>query len=112
MISVLLFIVAIVLTVIMTPIALLYTAIDPIFDLLGRLALSIDMAGNVLLARPMNDLLKTKHGYKFGNRKETISSVLGKNKRDKTLTILGISIANILDFIEKDHCIKSIDDMI
>ena len=56
--------------------------------------------------------LKSKKGYEFGKRKETISSVLGKNQRDKTLTFTGKAIAFILDKIDKNHCQKSIDDLV
>ena len=49
-------------------------------------------------------------GYKFGNPKETMSSVLGKNQRDKTLTLLGDVLRWALDRIEKDHCLLSIND--
>ncbi len=46
--------------------------------------------------------------YKFGNVNETISSVLGKNQRDKTLSWFGIFICFILDKLDKEHCKKSI----
>ena len=49
-------------------------------------------------------------GYKFGNPKETISSVLGKNQRDKTLSLAGELLRWILDLIDDNHCIKSIND--
>lgn len=70
------------------------------------------MAGNVLGEEIFNDLLITTDGYKFGNRKETISSVLGKNQQKETLTKAGKSLVWILDSIEKDHCILSIDNMV
>jgi len=34
--------------------------------------------------------------------------VLGKNQRGQTLTKLGNVICNILDFLDKNHCKKSI----
>jgi hypothetical protein len=43
------------------------------------IALAKDQLGNVILAPLLNKLLITKAGYKFGNRKETISGVIGKN---------------------------------
>lgn len=73
------------------------------------IATSIDASGNVVCKDLFNLALKQKRGYVFGNRKETISSVLGKNQRDKTLTDTGRLIAFILDKIDKDHCLKSID---
>lgn len=47
--------------------------------------------------------------YKFGNIDETISSVIGKNKIVGSLSLLGRIIDKILDLIEKDHTLKSID---
>ena len=49
--------------------------------------------------------------YKFGNVNETISSVLGKNQRNKTLTCIGKLIVFILDKIDKNHCKKSIIEL-
>lgn len=72
------------------------------------IATSIDASGNVVCKDLFNLILKQKGGVDFGNRKETISSVLGKNQRDKTLTNFGIAFCELLDFIDKDHCKKSI----
>lgn len=76
------------------------------------IATSIDTSGNVVCKDLFNVCLKKKGGYEFGNRKETISSVLGKNKRDGTLTKIGKLVAWILDKIDKNHCIKSIDVLV
>lgn len=76
------------------------------------IATSIDTSGNVVCKDLFNVALKQKKGYEFGKRKETISSVLGKNQRDKTLTFMGKAIAFILDKIDKNHCAKSIDDLV
>jgi len=46
---------------------------------------------------------------KFGNVTETISSVLGKNQRDNSLSFFGKIIVKILDTIEKNHCKNSIE---
>jgi hypothetical protein len=77
-----------------------------------NLALSKDRYGNALLGYAMNDLLINPHGYKFGNGLETISSALGKNQVAGTLTRFGRTIAGTLNAIDKDHCIKSIDNTI
>lgn len=90
--------------------AIVYTVFDVLADIAGKLALSLDMALNVLLERPMNDLLITKQGYQFGKRKETISSALGKNLVKGTLTTHGKFWQITLDRLEKDHCIKAIDN--
>lgn len=76
------------------------------------IATSIDASGNVVCVDLFNITLIKKNGYKFGNRKETISSALGKNQRDATLTIAGTALCAILDFIDPNHCQKSIDNLI
>ena len=75
-----------------------------------RTAREIDLFANVVGAEFWNSGFITNGGYKFGNPKETISSVLGKNQRDKTLTLLGDLLRWILDRIEQDHCLNSIND--
>jgi hypothetical protein len=52
------------------------------------------------------------NGYEFGNVNETISSALGKNQRDGKLSKFGKIICAILDFIDKNHCEKSINNNI
>jgi len=76
------------------------------------IATSIDASGNVVCKDLFNLILIKKDGYQFGKRKETISSVLGKNQRDGTLTNTGKVIAFILDKIDTDHCLKSIDSLV
>lgn len=76
------------------------------------IATSIDASGNVICKDLFNLVLIKKGGYEFGKRKETISSVLGKNQRDKTLTRTGKVIVFILDKIETDHCLISIDSLV
>ena len=73
-------------------------------------AIDIDRFGNRNLRTLLNETLQ-KNGYKFGDERETISSALGKNKRDKTLTKTGIIICNILDYLDKNHCINSIKEL-
>ena len=71
-------------------------------------ALAIDVLGNALGQHIWNFIFITKDGYQFGKRGEPMSSVLGKNQRDGTLVYLGIIVVEILNFLEKDHCLKSI----
>jgi hypothetical protein len=76
-----------------------------------NLAISKDQYGNVLGMYLFNDLLilkKSKH--RFGSPDETISSVLGKNKREGTLTKIGQILSNVLDFLDHNHSIKSIEE--
>ena len=70
-------------------------------------AINLDKFGNREFRTLFNKILV--NGYQFGNINETISGVLGKNERDKTLSKLGIIIVWILDKIDKNHCLKSID---
>jgi hypothetical protein len=62
-----------------------------------------------VLQADMPKKLKKKSKHRFGHPDETISSVLGKNKRDNTLTKLGAILSNVLDFLDENHSIKSIE---
>jgi 8-oxo-dGTP diphosphatase len=76
-----------------------------------KLAIAEDQYGNGLGQYMFNDLLITKDSkHKFGNIDETISSVLGKNKKAGTLTRLGKIISWILDRMDPNHVEKSIDE--
>jgi len=46
----------------------------------------------------------------FGNRDESMSGVLGKNKRANTLTNLGEGVVYILNKIDPNHTEKSIEE--
>lgn len=70
-------------------------------------ALSLDKYANREFRTLWNKTLKTENGYKFGAENETISSVLGKNLRDKTLTKAGKLLVNILS---KKHCFNAISE--
>ena len=74
------------------------------------LAIAKDQYGNVICQYVFNHLLIKKTGYKFGNADETVSSVIGKNKLNNTLTFLGRTLDNILDFFDENHSVKSIDN--
>ena len=72
-------------------------------------AIDIDRFGNRNFRTLLNMTLQN-NGYQFGNINETISSALGKNKRDNTLTKVGLLLCYILDSIDENHCIKSISE--
>ena len=73
-------------------------------------AINIDRFGNREFRFSLNKYLIIEgSSNKFGDIRETISSVLGKNQRDNTLTKLGNIICCILDFLDKEHCKKSIE---
>lgn len=73
-------------------------------------ALSIDQTGNTTFKHLFNATLIKDSGYKFGNPDETISGVLGKNKRLDTLSPLGRNLDCFLDFLDKGHTINAIED--
>ena len=116
-IGILLFIISIVLFVFTGPIGLLFGFFKQIFSkgLQGvneyflELAISIDQLGNVLMQHVFNALWIKRGGYQFGNRDETISSAFGKNKQLDTLTGFGKTIDKILDIIDPNHSLNSID---
>ncbi|WP_064198656.1 MULTISPECIES: hypothetical protein [Emticicia] len=117
-IGIILLLVSIILSIITLPLGIIWGIIYTIYKKsiqgLGEycleIAISIDQLGNVIMQHLLNLIWITKKSEnKFGNRDETISSVLGKNKRDNTLTRFGIGIANLLDSIDENHVLNSID---
>ncbi|MDY3317702.1 hypothetical protein PG630_10315 [Riemerella anatipestifer] len=56
-----------------------------------------------------SELITAESVHHFGNIDETISSVLGKNQRDRTLTKIGQWLADYLDKKDSNHCEKSIN---
>ena len=72
-------------------------------------AINLDRFGNREFRFSLNKYLIHKDSVnRFGDFRETISSVLGKNQRDNTLTKKGIRICKILDWFDEEHCKKSI----
>ena len=116
--SFLLFCIAIVLFICTTPIGFFYALLRKLFfDKLKTLsiyflevAISIDNTGNVMMQYLLNDflLIKRPTTYYFGNKKETISSVIGKNSLTNTLSSLGKALNAFLNWIDKDHSFNSI----
>lgn len=116
--SFLLFGIAFVLLVTTTPIGFVYALLRQLF--LGKIktlqiyfievALTLDNTGNVMMQHLLNDtlLIKNQETYLFGNKKETISSVIGKNSLTNTLSSLGKALNAFLNFIDKDHSLNSI----
>ena len=74
-------------------------------------ALSLDIWANFELRTLWNTKLRINGGYEFGKIGETISSALGKNERDKTLSKTGKLLVKILDFFDENHCKKSIREI-
>ena len=70
-------------------------------------ALSIDQTGNAICMHLFNDLLIKANGHRFGNPDETVSYVLGMNKKTDTLYLLGRMLADVLGWIDKNHVEKA-----
>jgi hypothetical protein len=74
-----------------------------------KIAVSVDQLGNVLMQHLLNALWAREGGYAFGNRDETISSALGRNRKLGTLTGFGLAVDAFLDAIDPEHSLNSID---
>lgn len=73
-------------------------------------AVNLDRFGNREFRSLFNAVLIKQEGYQFGNILETISSVLGKNERDNTLTKTGKRLVWLLNCLDKDHCKDAIHE--
>jgi hypothetical protein len=102
---------AILLSIILFPIGFMFSMFySKRGKYLYKVALGIDQLGNVVCARLFNFFLIDITGHKFGNEDETISSVLGKNKRANTLTLFGMLLDMLLELIDKNHNIEAIEE--
>lgn len=117
--SSLLFLVALLLLITTAPLGFVYAVLKQTFVkqanslsvYLLELALAIDNLGNALMQHVLNDalLIKKEQTYYFGNKLETISSVLGKNSMTGTLSFLGLRLNAFLNWIDADHALNSIN---
>ena len=116
-IGVVLFFVSIILFIITAPFGLLYgffyslfkNGIRSVGEYALKMAISIDQLGNVAMQHLLNLLWLKKGAYRFGNRDETISSALGRNKKLGLLNNFGLRIDRLLDTLDPDHSLNSID---
>jgi hypothetical protein len=116
--SFLLFCVALLLVITTAPIGFLYAIIRQAFSSKSKslnvyfieVALVLDEVGNVMMQHFLNDtlLVTLPETYYFGNKSETISSVIGKNSLTNTLSPLGRALNSFLNFLDKDHSLNSI----
>ncbi|WP_373072643.1 NUDIX hydrolase [Zeaxanthinibacter enoshimensis] len=117
LIGLLLFSISMLLMIITGPLGFIYGVFRSLFkkgikglgEYLLQIAISIDQLGNVLMQHLLNTLWIKRGGYPFGNRDETISSALGRNKEIKQLTVCGKAIDRFLDLIDPNHSLNSID---
>jgi 8-oxo-dGTP diphosphatase len=105
-------IIAILLSIILFPIGFVFAMFYPKRGkYLYNIALSIDQLGNVVCEQLFNlTLIYPSSIHKFGNEDETISGVIGKNKRANTLTFAGRLLDKLLDIIDKNHSIEAIEE--
>lgn len=115
--GILLFIISIVLLVVTGPIGIIYgifyslitKSVSGIGEYFLEIAISVDQLGNVMMQHFLNLIWIRKNGYKFGNRDETISSVIGKNLKSDTLTGFGKFFDKVLNSLDPNHSLNSID---
>lgn len=82
-------------------------------DFFVGIAASFDQTGCVAYGGFFNWLfLKPGATYLFGNYYETISFVLGWNEREGQLSKTGELMVKILDWLDKDHCKKTLENVI
>jgi hypothetical protein len=73
-------------------------------------AVNLDKYANREFRSLWNKTLRVDGGYKFGYWNETLSSALGKNKRDGTLTKAGVLVCKFLHLLDRNHVEKSIKE--
>ncbi len=78
---------------------------------LWRILLWIDCGVNVLLGPLLNLLLVRTGGHQFGHDRETLSSVMGKNARDRRQRCRACDwiCRHILHPIDPGHCVDAIE---
>lgn len=117
----LLMVIAVLLAIVLIPIGLIWEIIycitHPVYtfklldNIFYKVALTIDDLGNVACKSLFNwALIKDDNIAPFGNERERISSVIGKNKRANNLTLVGKGLDWILDTIDPNHSIDSIEE--
>jgi hypothetical protein len=120
--NMILYIVALILAIILTPIGIFFTfiksfyknsfknAIKNLNSQFRTIAISIDQYGNVVCKDLFNFTLITKDSkYLFGHEDDTISKIIGYNKLNNTLSKTGIVIESILNFLDNNHSLEAID---
>ena len=116
-----LFIVAIILTSILSMASFVFTPIYYIVTFkwksgLGqldkwflRLAVSLDQFGNTSCSKVLEYTMTKRFGVPFGDSDMTVSYVLGRNKYRGSLTLFGKLIVWILHLIDTNHVEKAIE---
>lgn len=103
--------IAVVLTYALTGLFVLYNVAKRLFQpkplreiskYFERIAVAIDVLGNVSGDEFWNDTMKKQDGYEFG-KLETISDALRQNNTKNTLSKGGKALKYILNKIDKNH---------
>lgn len=79
------------------------SGLDDFTQNLQAVTYTLDLLGNVTLFDWLWFLFKKKDGYRFGQKGETISFVLWKNFKQKSLTKFGQYLYSTIDFFDKGH---------
>jgi len=109
--GVLYFILSVVLYAILAPLGMIYGLIVNVKgtnNKFTRFAECIDRAGNVLCPELFNKVLIKNSQHLFGDGRETISSVIGRNVLAGTLSPFGKRINGLLDRVKKNHSVENI----
>jgi len=89
--------------------SLFYLRFSGLSNYFFRIALSINQVGSLVFKGLFNDtLIKKSSGFKFGDEDTQISEVMGWNERYFGLTKIGKWLVALLDFLDKDHCEKTL----
>jgi len=87
--------------------------VRPLSEYWRGIAESLDQLGNHVCGPIFNQWMIVEHNKymtKFGNIDETVSSVLGKNQRTNTLTRSGKWLNRLLNRLDENHSIDSIEE--
>jgi hypothetical protein len=106
----LLFIIALVLIFLLTIVN--YWYVEDKAGYFRSTAKNLDIFANREFRAFWNAVLIEPDGYKFGREGETLSSALGKNQMQYKLKRKGRFLVRVLDKLDKNHCINSIDDQL
>ncbi len=114
MINLLLLILSIALTIPLGIVGFVYSVISRMLKAASiyfwKCAVAMDELGNTLCMDLFNDLMVKPDGHRFGNSNETVSPVLGVNKKAGKLYWLGLALSYILHLIDKFHVEKAADN--
>jgi ABC-type sugar transport system permease subunit len=76
-----------------------------------KIAISLDQLGNAINGQLLTDAFtKKSQGVAFGDEDLTVSGILGENKKENKLSLLGWFISNKLNKLDKDHVEDAIGD--